>query len=255
MKFFYDPKTDEQKAIKGRDYFHNTGKDYWKRVSFDILDSIGKEVRWQTVYLMLDADGEPLMKEEQVWSLELKKGQYLLELEWNGEAIEEIVIGEMQYGGMFLRMPWKEGIKGEVVNFARQKNEKAEGQHALWMDVGMQVEGRDDMAHIAIFDHPDNRGFPQTWRVDSQLGIGPSRAIMGDWRISKGTTETIKHGLVIYTGELNDLDLTEKWKGYVGDYDMYSTAGLWEIAQDDGFNAKFLTSDEQVAKMTIKDGY
>ena len=111
------------------------------------------------------------------------------------------------------------------------------------------------MAHIAIFDHPDNRGFPQTWRVDSQLGIGPSRAIMGDWRISKGTTETIKHGLVIYTGELNDLDLTEKWKGYVGDYDLYSTAGLWEIAQEEGFNAKFLTSDEQVAKMTIKDGY
>ena len=70
------------------------------------------------------------------------------------------------------------------------------------MDVGMQVEGRDDLAHIAIFDHPENRGFPQTWRVDSQLGIGPSRAIMGDWKIPKGETETIKHGLVIYTGDV-----------------------------------------------------
>ena len=255
MNFFYEPKTEEQKAIKGRDYFHNPGKEYWKRLSFDIIDSIGKKVSWQTVYFMLGANGEPLMKETQVWSLELKKDQYLLDLEWNGEAIEEIVIGEMQYGGMFLRMPWKEGIKGEVINFARQKNEKAEGQHALWMDVGMQVEGRDDLAHIAIFDHPENRGFPQTWRVDSQLGIGPSQAIMGDWKIAKGETETIKHGLVIYTGVLNNLDLTEKWKDYVGDNNLYSTAGLWEIAQEEGFKAKFLTSDEQVVEMTITDGY
>jgi hypothetical protein len=36
----------------------------------------------------------------------------------------------------------------------------------------MQVEGRDDLAHVTIFDHPENRGFPQKWRVDDQLGIG-----------------------------------------------------------------------------------
>ena len=41
MNFFYEPKTEEQKAIKGRDYFHNPGKEYWKRLSFDIIDSIG----------------------------------------------------------------------------------------------------------------------------------------------------------------------------------------------------------------------
>ena len=73
-------------------------------------------------------------------------------------------------------MPWKDGIKGEVINAARQRNEKAEGQRAMWVDVGMQVEGRNDLAHVAIFDHPGNKGYPLHWRVDGQLGVGTARA-------------------------------------------------------------------------------
>jgi len=152
-------------------------------------------------------------------------------------------------------MPWEKGIKGEVVNFARQINERAEGQRALWVDAGMQVEGREDLAHVAIFDHPENAGFPQTWRVDNQLGIGPVRARMGDWKILKGETETIKHRLLVYTGLLNDLELTEKWQAYIGDDNLYATAGLWTIARKEGRNAKFLTAEEAVAAMTIKEGY
>ena len=98
---------------------------------------------------------------------------------WRGEAKTDVTIGKYDYGGLFLRMPWREGIKGEVVNAARQRNERAEGQRAMWVDVAMQVDGRDDLAHIAIFDHPDNAGYPQTWRVDEQLGVGPARSRAG----------------------------------------------------------------------------
>ena len=255
LQFFYDPKTEDHVQIKGRDYFHNPGSEYWKRVGFNVIDSAGDNVSWNTVYFMLNESGDPLMKETQTWSLTERDGKYMLELEWRGKALEEVVIGEMAYGGLFLRMPWKEGINGEVMNFARQKNDRAEGQRSLWVDVGMQVEGRNDLAHVAIFDHPENRGFPQTWRVDGQLGVGPSRAIMGDWKILKGETEVIKHGFVIYTGELNDLDLTEQWKQYVGNDDLYATAGLWEVAREEGYRAKFLTAEEQVNEMTLSDGY
>src|SRR3546814_14451840 len=82
-------------------------------------------------------------------------------------------------------------IQGEVINTARQRNGQAEGQRAMWVDVGMQVEGREDMAHIAIFDHPDNGGFPPAWRVDDQLGDGPVRGRGSDWEIAKGATEII----------------------------------------------------------------
>ncbi|MDA0196851.1 MAG: PmoA family protein [Bacteroidetes bacterium] len=262
MTFFYKPdKTAEQVRIKGRDFFHNPGEGYWKRISYGVIDSIGEKVSWKSVYHMLAENGEPLLEETQIWSMKVKDGEHLLELEWQGKALEEITIGEMSYGGLFLRMPWKEGIKGEVVNFARQRNERAEGQRAQWTDVGIQVEGREDLAHVAIFDHPENGGFPQTWRVDGQLGIGPSRAIMGDWKIPKGETETIKHGFVIYTGELNDIELTEKWKQYIDD-DLRSidrghpyNTGLWRVAREEGRLAKFLTAEQQVAEMTVTDGY
>ena len=78
----------------------------------------------------------------------------------------------------------------------------------------MDIAGRDDWGHIAILDHPKNSGFPQPWRVDGQLGIGPSRAILGDWKIPKNQTETIRHRFIIYTGKLDAPSLTKKWESY-----------------------------------------
>ena len=241
--------------VNGRDYFHHPEGDYWRKVSSSVVEAEGKVVKWQTVYDLLDEQGNPVLTETQNWSMREKGGKFLLDLEWNGLGKTDVTIGEYDYGGLFLRMPWVEGIKGEVVNAARQKNEKAEGQRAMWVDAGMQVEGRDDLAHIAILDHKENKGFPQTWRVDGQLGIGPVRARMGDWTIAKGETETIKHEIVVYTGELNDVEMTETWQDYVSDHNMYSTAVLWGIAQEEGRNAKFLKPEEAVEAMTVKDGY
>ena len=102
----------------------------------------------------------------------------------------------------------------------------------MWVDVGMQVEGRDDLLHVAIFDHPMNAGFPQTWRVDGQLGVGPARVRMGDWHIPEGATELIRHRLIVYTGELDDLELTEDWQEYAGAAEgPYAMAVLWGIAR------------------------
>ncbi len=241
--------------VNGRDYFHHPEGAYWKRVSAQVTQETGEEVKWQTVYNLLDSLGNPVLTETQNWTMRQQQGKYLLDLEWQGEAKTDITIGEYDYGGLFLRMPWHKGIKGEVVNAARQRNEKAEGQRAMWVDVGMQVTGRDNLAHVAIFDHPENKGFPQTWRVDDQMGIGPVRARMGEWKINKGETEVIRHQLLVYTGELNDVEMTSAWEKFTGKESMYSTASLWEIAQQEGRDAKFLTPEEAVKSMTLIDGY
>jgi len=140
--------------VNGRDYFHHPQGDYWRQVSAKIVEAKGTTVKWQTVYDLLDSTGNAVLRETQNWSMREQNGKYLLDLDWNGEAKTDVTIGKYDYGGLFLRMPWKEGIKGEVVNAARQHNEKAEGQSAPWVDVGMQVEGRTDLVHMAVFDHP-----------------------------------------------------------------------------------------------------
>ncbi len=238
--------------VNGRDFFHHPEGDYWKRVAATVIKNEGAEVQWQTVYDMLDENGTAIMRESQIWTMREKDGTYELDLQWNGQAKTNITIGKYDYGGLFLRMPWKPGINGEVVNSTRQKNERAEGQRSVWVDVGMQVEGRDDMAHVAIFDHPSNPGFPLPWRVDGQLGVGPVRARLGDWKIANGETATIQHRLIVHTGELNDVAITEKWTDYSGQGNTWSE---WWLAQQEGRAAEFLTPSAAVEKMTIQDGF
>jgi len=241
--------------VNGRDYFHHPEGEYWQRESYSVIQSEGEEVSWQTVYNMLGEKGDVIMTEIQTWTFSIKEGRYAMDLEWQGKAVTDITIGKYDYGGLFVRMPWKQGVAGEIINAARQKNLAAEGQPAMWIDAGMAIDGRDDYAHIAIFDHPENKRYPHTWRVDSQMGFGPAGALKNDWQITKGMTEVIKHRLLIYTGERNDLTLTNLWEEYTGNNSIYATAALWTAAQEEGKKAAFLTPEEAVAGMTLQEGY
>src|SRR5687768_9770276 len=239
--------------LNGRDYFHNPGAQFWLRVSATVLQPSGDEVRWQTVYDLLDEGGQVVLTETQRWAMREKNGAFQLDLIWRGEAKTDITIGKYDYGGLFLRMPWRDGVKGEVINAARQRNQRAEGQRAMWVDGAMQVDGRDDLAHVAIFDHPDNGGYPQPWRVDDQLGFGPARSRTADWTIARNQTEVIRHRVLVYTGgPLNDIEMTAQWREYTNNA---TTTVLWGIAQREGREATLLTPGQAVAAMTTLDGY
>ena len=235
----------------GRDFFHHPESEYWRRDSATVVQAMGEEVKWQTVYEMLDEAGKSIMTETQSWTMRADGDKFILDLEWTGAAQTDITIGEYDYGGLFLRMPYRKDIRGEAINAARQRNQQAEGKRAMWVDVGMEIEGRDDLGHIAIFDHPDNVGFPQSWRVDGQLGVGPARSRMGDWHIKEGSSEIIRHRLVVYTGEFNDVEMTSLWQDYSGG-DFKS---LWKVAQEEGRTGEFLTPKEAADAMTMIEGF
>ena len=243
-------------SVNGRDYFHHPDGQYWRRVSARVVSAKGRSVAWETVYDLLGENGEAVMTETQKWKMHEHdddgKTEFILDLEWSGQARTEVTVGRYDYGGLFLRMPWRPDIPGEVVNTARQRNKRAEGQRAMWLDLGLQVEGREDLAHIAIFDHPENDGFPLPWRVDDQMGVGPVRARLGDWKFAKGEKKTVKHQFRVYTGALNDVGLTKKWGGFSGQGGTYA---LWGLAQREGREAKLLSPAEAVEAMTVKEGY
>jgi putative membrane-bound dehydrogenase-like protein len=241
--------------VNQRDFFHNPGADHWKKIAVNVLEEEGEKVSWQTVYEMLDSLGQPMMTETQTWTLKIQDQRYLLDLEWSGLARRDITIGKYDYGGLFVRMPWEEGMDAAVTNTARQINEGAEGKPSMWINVGMQVANRENKANIAILDHPDNKGYPQKWRVDGQFGIGPSYTREEDWKIDSGANVGIKHRLFFYTDEFNDLEITEAWADYTGLKGMYNTASLWLTARDEGRKAKFLKPQEAVEAMTIKPGF
>lgn len=242
--------------VNGRDFFHHPGAEYWRRVSMTVLkpDSVdGRDgVQWQTVYDLLAADGRAVLRESQIWTLRLDDPGYVLDLQWSGDAQVDVTIGEYDYGGLFVRMPWRQGVEGRVLNSVRQENERAEGQRAVWVDVGVQLEGRQDLAHIAVFDHPSNDGFPQPWRVDGQLGVGPVRARLGDWTIQAGRSVGFRHRLLIYSGELGSAELTDHWSKFSGQDHAWAQ---WHLARQQGREAKFLSPDEAVEAMTVQNGF
>ncbi len=121
----------------------------------------GKRVFWQLSYDLLGEKGEPLLTETQQWWMREQGGKFILDLVWTGTAKVDVTVAKHEYGGLFLRMPWRPGTVGSATNAARQTNAAAEGQRAPWLDVGMEIEGREDQAHIAILDHHENKGFPQ----------------------------------------------------------------------------------------------
>ncbi len=202
------------KKVNGRDYFMNWRDDHWRRVSAGAMDQNDATVKWRTVYDLLDEDGSVILTETQTWSMQEVDGKYFLDLTWKGEAKKDVTMEKFYVGGLFLRMPWQKGVAGEVINAAGQRNGDAEGQKARWLDIGMPIEGREDKAHIVIFEHPGNAGFPNAWRVDNEFGVGPSRQISGDWNIPKGGSETIRYRLIVYTGTFDNKTIARLWKDY-----------------------------------------
>lgn len=239
--------------MNGRDFFHNPSNGYWQLQEAKLLADDGEVVQWETVYHLLGEDGEALMEESQVWSMRDSGEEYLLDLVWTGRAHTQVTVSQYKYGGLFVRMPWENGIQGEIQNSARQKNNRAEQQRSSWINIGMQIDGRepDDWGNIAIFDHPSNDAYPTPWRVDNQLGAGPSEAILGDWTIDAGESKTYKHQFVVYTGQVNDVELNGKWKAYSGyTYDF----AAWLQARAEAKEAEFLTGEQAIEKMTVADG-
>jgi putative membrane-bound dehydrogenase-like protein len=240
--------------LNGRDYFHHPEGSHWRRVEVGITGQNPDHVKWHTVYDLLDEEGEALLTETQVWTARLDhSGQIVLDLEWRGLARKiDVAISKYDYGGLFLRMPWEKGQHAHVLNATDHRDQKATGKRSMWLDIGMEIEGREDEAHIAIFDHPKNDGFPNAWRVDGQFGVGPSRAIQGDWKIERGKEKLFYHRFVIYTGEINEKKITEEWSAWSGqDY----FRALWGIARQEGRDAKFLSAQEAVEAMTLQDGF
>ena len=204
------------KLVNGRDFFMNWRGDYYRRVSARIIEGKGEQVKWQIVYDLLDEKGNVTLTETHNWTMQEHDGKFLLDLEWKGEAKTDITFGKYYVGGLFVRMPWYKGTAGDIVNAVGQHNvSEAEAQRAIWADVGMDIEGRNDMGHMAIFDHPENHSFPTAWRVDSQLGLGPSRQILGDWKLGKGEIEVFRFRIVVYTGNLNSDELTHQWLQFI----------------------------------------
>jgi hypothetical protein len=200
--------------VNGRDYFHNLKGDYYRLKALEPAKAEGNAASWATVYEWLGKDQAAVLAETQRWSLTDQGDSYVLDLDWSVQAAVDVRVEKHDYGGLFLRMPFKK--EGEAVNSDGKKNGAAEGQRARWVDTGMPIEGRADWGRIAILDHPANPEHPIPWRVDGQLGVGPARSRLGEWAIKAGETVRFRYRLLVYTGAAAPDRVEAEWKRFSG---------------------------------------
>lgn len=205
------------KYVNNRDFFMKWEGDNYRRVSAKVVRATGPRVQWQTVYDLLNESGITVLTETQNWSMQNSGDKYILDLDWRGEARADIVFGQIYVGGLFIRIPWHPGDHAEAVNANGQRDKGTEQQRAIWLDVGIQVEGRNDLAHFAVFDYPDNPGFPIPWRVDDQYGFGPNTEAVEN-RLDAGKTRNYRYRLIAYGGTLDPAAMSRAWKEFVKEF-------------------------------------
>ncbi len=168
----------------------------------------GVECHWSA------PDGDAVLDEAQQWSLMRRGDAYVLDMTWTLTACTDLRFGQYEYGGLFLRMPYRSEVGGRVLTSAGQAFPEAEGQRARWAAVWMPIEGERDGAGIAIMDHSGNAEHPVPWRVDGQLGISPSRCIAAAWDLAAGASSISRYRIVAFSGAIDSPALEAHWEQF-----------------------------------------
>jgi hypothetical protein len=175
----------------------------------------GDTASWKVVTVWRAPDQSPLILEEQAWRFTDQLSTFVFALCWSLTARTDLEFGQHDYGGLFLRMPYRQERGGCTLNSEGQRNQDADGQRARWNAVSMPIEGRyGQWAGMAIMDHPANPEHPVPWRVDRKLGIVPSRCISGSWSLAQEKSQSFLHRIVVFCGEPDPEALERFWQSF-----------------------------------------
>lgn len=174
----------------------------------------GPRASWQVLTQWQAPGGAPVLAETQAWRLYDAGDHGELELDWTLRALRTTRFGQYAYGGLFLRMPYREDSGGTVLSSEGLGFPQAEGQAARWVALSMPLPGRLGEAGVAMLDHPANPGHPVPWRVDHQLGVAPSPCIAGARTLREGETSTSRYRLLLFCGGIVPEVVEAQWRAF-----------------------------------------
>ncbi|MCC7492634.1 MAG: PmoA family protein [Fimbriimonadaceae bacterium] len=174
----------------------------------------GDSVAWTVICGWRAPSGQLLLVERQHWCWQPRGAQTHLDLRWTLSAACDVSFDQCSYGGLFLRPPYRDGLPAVAVDSAGRDRAAAEQQRSRWVAVALPLDGRDDLAGVAILDHPSNPAHPVPWRVDAQYGVSPSRCIAGGWSLARGSAVTERYRLVLFAGSPQPASLAETWQDW-----------------------------------------
>lgn len=172
---------------------------------------------WAVASEYVAKSGEVLLTETQSWRARDLGDRYLLDLALTFHAETDVTFGRYDYGGLFIRMPYRPEIGGRAFTSEGLEGPAAEATRARWAAVSMPIGGADDDVLVAILDHPGNREHPVPWRVDNELGIVPSVSIAGAWHLGRGQEETFRYRVLIAARPLPADEIDAGWDAFAAE--------------------------------------
>ncbi len=176
-----------------------------------------KTPRWMIDAVWRHHDGSELLNEQQIWTLRSVEGVLYLDLDWILRSIPNVQIDQGSYGGLFVRMPYRDERTANVVNSTGLKDDDTEQAPAVWVDLLMPVNRGDVSAGISLLDHPNNPRHPAHWRVDGQRGINPAPCIPGPIHLVAGEALSHRYRLILHDGPLDPDRIQEHWETYASE--------------------------------------
>lgn len=169
---------------------------------------------WEVATEYWDREGRPVFRDSQAWMLKDRGDWYELDLVWALSADDLVTFGAHEYGGLFLRMPFRPQTGGHAITSSGLRDGEAEGRRARWVAVQMPVHGHEGEVQVAVLDHPDNLQHPVPWRVDHELGVGPSPSIAGPWTIGPGERRVFRYRLLVLARPASEHGIDEAWASF-----------------------------------------
>lgn len=170
---------------------------------------------WSVCSLWRHHEGHDLLKERQIWSAHLSNDCWYLDLKLSFEALVDVHIEQGKYGGLFLRMPWREDKHAQVVNNCGFHDDDCEQAAADWVALHMDIDGRDNPAGIAILDHPENTDVACKWRVDHQRGINPCPVVDQPIDIAEGQQRTWHYRVLVFNGSTDARAINAMYQEFI----------------------------------------
>ncbi len=209
-------------GVNGSDFWLDAGEKVgsFQNTQLETLIQEDENLQWCVSTIWVHHDGTKLFKEFQNWKLVFTDKQYYLDVQFKLVALENITIDQCKYGGLFLRMPWRNDVDSRAINSNGEVNSNAEQKIAKWVNITMKWPEHPIAYGFTVFENPKNKGYPNYWRVDGNFGIGPSTVIKGETKIIKSGELILAYRLHIHEGypELANIEkLFHSFEGEVHD--------------------------------------
>jgi hypothetical protein len=207
--------------VNGVSFWADTGKNSGRIVHQRVekLTDGDTEASVTSVHAWIDdATKKTLLTERRTTTVQvLDKGEWLLILDLQFEAKDEVTLGKTPFGMIGVRMAKSIGVNdggGTIRNSNGQVNEKEVfWKAAKWVDYSGAIADK-TVEGITLFDHPGNPNHPAMFHVRNDGWMGASLTFDAARKIEAGKSLRLRYGLYVHAGQPAVEALEGRWETF-----------------------------------------